>query len=110
MWHHDPVSAVMTLELPPDVLQSARITVDEVRLEIAVALFQSERLSLGRAAELAEMSVAAFQGFLASRHIGPHYSESDAREDAIMLAGVATALGNELRLKAGFWISNDLMA
>ena len=51
----------MTVELPADVMESARISAEEVRLEIAVALFRVERLSLGRAAELAGLSVQTFQ-------------------------------------------------
>jgi len=50
----------MTVELPADVMESARISAEEVRLEIAVALFRVERLSLGRAAELAGLSVQTF--------------------------------------------------
>jgi len=85
------MSAVMTVELPADVMESARISAEEVRLEIAVALFRVERLSLGRAAELAGLSVQTFQEILCSRQIGVHYGVEDALEDARTLAAHSAA-------------------
>jgi predicted HTH domain antitoxin len=85
------MSAVMTVELPADVMESARISAEEVRLEIAVALFRVERLSLGRAAELAGLSVQTFLEILCSRRIGVHYGVEDALEDARTLAAHSAA-------------------
>ena len=73
----------MTVELPADVMESARISAEEVRLEIAVALFRVERLSLGRAAELAGLSVQTFLEILCFRRIGVHQGVEDALEDAL---------------------------
>ncbi len=85
------MNAVMTVELPADVMESARISVEEVRLEIAVALFRVERLSLGRAAELAGLSVQTFLEILCFRRIGSHYGVEDALEDARTLAAHSAA-------------------
>jgi predicted HTH domain antitoxin len=85
------MSAMMTLELPADVMESARISAGELRMEIAVALFRAERLSLGRAAELAELSVQSFMGVLCSRHISLHYGIDEAVEDARTLASHTAA-------------------
>jgi len=79
------MNATLSLDLPSDLLQSARMTLDEVRLELAVTLFRLEKLSMGRAAELAGLPVADFQACLAARRIGPHYDEQDALEDAAFL-------------------------
>ncbi len=73
------------LPLPADLLQSARMTLDEVRVELAVALFRLEKLSMGRAAELAGLPVADFMNMLALRRIGPHYDVDDALEDVAQL-------------------------
>lgn len=81
----------MTVELPADVMESARISTEEVRLEIAVALFRAERLSLGRAAELAGLSVQAFLEILCFRRISAHYGAEDALEDARTLAAHSVA-------------------
>ena len=85
------MNAVMTVELPADVMESARISAEEVRLEIAVALFRVERLSLGRAAELAGLSVQTFLEILCFRQIGVHYGVEDALEDARTLAAHSAA-------------------
>lgn len=80
------MNATLTMDLPADLLQSARMSLDEVRVELAIALFRRERLSMGRAAELAGLHVGDFQGCLAARRIGPHYDVADALEDAATLA------------------------
>ncbi|MFM2176375.1 MAG: hypothetical protein RL015_473 [Verrucomicrobiota bacterium] len=80
------MNATLSLDLPADLLQSARMTLDDVRLELAIALFRAERLSMGRAAELAGLAVADFQGCLASRRIGAHYDVDDALQDVATLA------------------------
>lgn len=75
------MSATVSLEIPCDVLDSARMTVAEAKLELAIALFAAGRLSLGKAAGLADLPVAEFQMHLGARHIGPHHDAADARED-----------------------------
>lgn len=78
----------LSLEIPNDTLASARLTLEEARLELAIALFANRRLSLGKAAELAQLPVVEFQMHLGARHIGPNYDELDAHEDAAMLASL----------------------
>lgn len=79
------------LEIPRDALESARMTVDEAKLELAIALYSSKRLSLGKASELAGLGVGDFQMHLGARRIGPHYEADDALEDARTLAALRTA-------------------
>lgn len=40
-------------DIPQDILDSARLSVDEMKLELAVALYAQWRLGLGKARELA---------------------------------------------------------
>ncbi len=80
------MAATVTIEIPADVLESARMTVEEARLELAIALFSRGRLSMGKAAEFAEMPVGVFHLQLGARQIGPHYSVEDALEDSAALA------------------------
>jgi len=75
------MSAVMNLEVPQDVLDSARLSAAELKTELAVALYAQRRLSIGKARELAGMSLWEFRQVLASRRISPHYDESDLAED-----------------------------
>ncbi len=63
----------------------------DAKLELAVALFSRGRLSMGKAAELADMSVARFQLQLGARQIGPHYGVQDALDDSATLAAFRRA-------------------
>lgn len=67
----------MSLVIPDEILQTAHMTEHELRQEIAVMLFQKEKLTLGQASRLADLSQLQFQHVLASRHIPVHY---DIRE------------------------------
>jgi predicted HTH domain antitoxin len=49
------------------------MTEDELRRELALHLFEEEKLSFGKARALAEMSVWGFQQLLGSRGIHVHY-------------------------------------
>lgn len=76
--------------LPDDILHATRMTEEELRREIAVLLFQREKLTLSRASRLAGMSRIEFQHLLASRQIPIHYDVSDFEEDLKTLRDVAT--------------------
>ena len=69
------------LTIPRDVLLAARMTEAELRQEIAVTLFQQERLTAGQASRLAGSDRLQFQHLLASRGIGPHYDVEDFEDD-----------------------------
>jgi predicted HTH domain antitoxin len=53
----------------------------ELRCELAVLLFERERLTLEQASELAAMGVRRFQHLLASRDIPLHYDVEDFEQD-----------------------------
>jgi predicted HTH domain antitoxin len=57
------------------------MTEDELRRELALHLFEEEKLSFGKARELAEMSVWDFQQLLGSRGISVHYDEEAYTKD-----------------------------
>ena len=63
----------MSVVILDDVLIAARMSEDELRQEIAVMLFERERVTLAQAARLAGQGVARFQHLLASRDITIHY-------------------------------------
>jgi predicted HTH domain antitoxin len=71
----------MTLVIPDDILQATRMSAAELKQELAVLLFQREKLTLGQASRLAEMTQVQFQHLLASRHISPHYDVAEFEED-----------------------------
>ena len=76
-------SASLTIEVPRYLLQAARVTPDELKIELAVQLYQQRRLSIGLARELAGMSLWEFRHLLASRRISPHYDVTDLDEDLL---------------------------
>lgn len=53
----------------------------EFRLEMAVYLYQSERLSIGQARRLADLDLVSFQKELAKRNIYLHYDMDDLKAD-----------------------------
>jgi predicted HTH domain antitoxin len=69
------------LEIPQDVLDSARLTADQVLVELAVHLYEQGRLSIGKAHELADLSLWEFRQLLGSRQIPPHFAVGDLEQD-----------------------------
>lgn len=77
--------AANTLKISQDILDSARMSMDDLKKEIAVSLYAQGRLSIGKAHELAEISLWEFRQLLALRHIPPHYDISDLKQDVSTL-------------------------
>ena len=71
----------MTVSLPDGLLESAKLTETELVRELALSLFQSERLTLGQAARLCALPQLEFQRLLASRRIPIHYGLEEMRQD-----------------------------
>lgn len=71
----------MAVTIPDDVLAAAHMSEPEIRRELALALFQQERLTLGQARRLAGLSHLEFQALLAERQIPIHYGVAEFRED-----------------------------
>ncbi|NJK61670.1 MAG: UPF0175 family protein [Synechococcaceae cyanobacterium SM2_3_1] len=59
----------MSLVIPDEFLQTAHITEADLKLEIAILLFQQEKITLGTASQFAEMNQLEFQRILGSRKI-----------------------------------------
>src|SRR2546428_81710 len=53
----------------------------EIKQELALALFQREKLTLGQASQLAGMNQWQFQQLLGSRNIPIHYGVADFEAD-----------------------------
>jgi predicted HTH domain antitoxin len=75
----------MILEIAQDIPDSARLTPSELKVEMAVHLYSQGRLSVGKARELADMTLWEFRQLLASRRIPPHYDEADLDADMTTL-------------------------
>lgn len=71
----------MSVIVPDEILTATRMNEAEMRQEIAVMLFQREKLTLAQASRFAKMHRVAFQHLLASRHIPIHYGVEDFEQD-----------------------------
>lgn len=69
------------IEIPQEVLDSARLSLDQVKQELAISLYVQRRLSIGKARELAGMPLWKFRQLLASREVSPHYDVADLLDD-----------------------------
>jgi len=71
----------MSLVISDDILRAANISAGELRQEIALLLFQQDKLTLGQASEFTGMSQLEFQRLLASHHIPVHYGKREFADD-----------------------------
>jgi predicted HTH domain antitoxin len=71
----------MSIVISDEILQTTRMSKDELLQEIAIMLFAKEKLTLGQASEMAGVSQFQFQHLLASRQIPLHYNIDDFESD-----------------------------
>ena len=75
----------MTLHISDSVLQSLRIPEGEIaqrlQTELAIALYVQGELSLGKAAELAEMNRMNFGEMVGQRGVARHYGDTELAQD-----------------------------
>jgi len=77
--------ARMLLEIPEEVRAALRLPPGEVegelRKELALALYQRQVLSFGKARALACLTRWEFEELLGQRKVPRHYTEEDLHED-----------------------------
>ncbi len=73
--------AAAQIEIPEDVLDSARLTPAEAKRELALAMYSQRRLSAGKARAFAGMSLWEFRQLSASRGVPVHFDEPELAED-----------------------------
>jgi predicted HTH domain antitoxin len=67
----------ITIDLPDEI----QVSESDLRTEIAIALFQQERITLGTASQIAGMHQMEFQQLIGSRGICIHYDVEEFEED-----------------------------
>ncbi|MDJ0580920.1 WG repeat-containing protein [Crocosphaera sp.] len=65
-----------------------KLTEEELKIEIAIMLYQKEEITLGKASELAKVNQLQFQHLLASREIPINYDIDDLETDLKNLASL----------------------
>ena len=71
----------MHLRLSDDVVLAANLSEADLRLALALALFQDGRITLAQGARLASLDRLAFQQQLAARKLQIHYGEEELNSD-----------------------------
>jgi predicted HTH domain antitoxin len=71
----------MSVIIPDEILHATRMTEAEFKQEIAIFLFEKEKLTLAQASRLAGVNRLQFQHLLASRQIPVHYNVAEFEED-----------------------------
>lgn len=75
----------ITLDIPNNIHEALHVPREEtekrLKLELAVSLYAQNALSLGKAAELADMSRLDLNDILAERGIPMHYGQKELDED-----------------------------
>jgi len=79
----------MHLLLEDQPIAAARISVEEIKIELASALYSRGRLTLGQAARLAGVSHWQMQQALAARGIAASYDEAELDADCRQLNRLA---------------------
>jgi predicted HTH domain antitoxin len=82
---HECYVAAMQVTLPDHVPALERMGEEELRRELAVALYAERKLTLVQAADTAGASLFEFQALLRDRHIPQHYDEAALELDLIAL-------------------------
>jgi predicted HTH domain antitoxin len=71
----------MTLTIPDIALEKMNVTQEELRLELAVLLYEKQSLSFGQAKTLAGLSHLEFQHALKERNVPLNYDIEAFHED-----------------------------
>ncbi len=69
------------IQISKELQLATNMSAQEIRRELAVHLYAKGKLSIGKASELAEMTIAEFQCFLGSRGTAMNYGVEDFHDD-----------------------------
>ena len=70
----------MTVNIPDDRIRDIRLDQQDALVDVAIGIYKRDEVSLGRAAEIANLSVPAFLNELGRRKIPVNYSVDDLKE------------------------------
>jgi predicted HTH domain antitoxin len=71
----------MSVLIPEDILRSAKMTENELKLEIAIMLYKQEKISSGKVRSWTGLTVIEFQHELAKRGLCINYDVEDFEAD-----------------------------
>ncbi|PZV05168.1 MAG: hypothetical protein DCF22_24850 [Leptolyngbya sp.] len=71
----------MSVVIPDDILQAIKMTEDELKLEIAIMLYEQQKISSGKVRAWTGLTVIEFQHELAKRGLYLNYDVEDFQSD-----------------------------
>ena len=71
----------MSVVIPDDILQAIKMTEDELKLEIAIMLYEQQQISSGKVRAWTGLTVIEFQHELAKRGLYINYDVEDFQSD-----------------------------
>jgi predicted HTH domain antitoxin len=71
----------MSVVIPDDILQATKMTEDELKLEIAIMLYEQQKISSGKVRAWTGLTVLQFQNELAKRGLCINYDVEDFQSD-----------------------------
>jgi len=71
----------MIINIPDNISAKIGLNEQDVLLEIAIALFKEEKITLGQASKIASLHQSQFQKILAKRRIPIHYGIEELEQD-----------------------------
>lgn len=78
----------MQVTISDDLVLAANLSDDDIRLAVALSLFQEERLTLAQSARLCGLGRIEFQHHLATRKIPIHYGQQELADDLQMIESI----------------------
>jgi predicted HTH domain antitoxin len=71
----------MSIVIPQDILEAAKITEEELKIELALLLYKQNKISSGKVRNWLGLSVLEFQHELAKRDLYLNYDVEDLKQD-----------------------------
>lgn len=71
----------MSLVISDEIMKASGMSEDTLLIEVILLLFQQEKIGLGKAAELLNISQIRLQQLIAERGINVHYDVAELHED-----------------------------
>ena len=78
----------MLLELDDQIIQSTGLSQEQLRVELAVQLYEQGKLTVGQAGRMTAMGSIKFQQELGRRHIPSNYDQNDLDADLKTLSNL----------------------
>ena len=75
----------MEVTIPEELLRGVKLSPREALIDFAVGVYSEGKVTLGRAARIAKLSVSEFQRLLGVRRIPMHYDIHDLEQDLLVV-------------------------